>query len=147
MIFKKPGVSIPQNKGKIRIELDKTKNRTDNWLDITEKAFIFFTNLSEIFNQGNSKTKMNILIALGKNIKIMDGKLSIEPFERWISIKESHPELEAEYLELKLSEIENLSTEIDIFEPICKTWLATIHNVRTRLLSMNKNIFIPGLRY
>ncbi|MHB8276497.1 MAG: recombinase family protein [Candidatus Humimicrobiaceae bacterium] len=112
-----------KDKAKIRIKLDETKDRTDNWLDITEKAFKFVTNLSETFNQGNSKTKMNILMALGKNITIIDGKLSIEPFEWLIPIKESYPKLEAEYLELKLSENENLSTEIDIFEPICKAWL------------------------
>ena len=102
------------------------------WLDITEKALNFVTNLSETFNQGNNKTKMSILMALENNITIMDGKLSIEPSEWLIHIKESYPELEAEYLELKLSENENLSTEIDIFEPICKTWLPQVVKFRTK---------------
>jgi len=112
-----------KDKGQIRIKLDETKNRTDDWLGLVERAFNFVTNLSETFNQGDSKTKMNILRALGKNITIMDGKLSIEPFEWLVPIKEGYPDLEAEYLELKLSEIEDLSTEIDVFEPICKAWL------------------------
>ena len=57
-------------------------------------------------------------MAFGKSITIMNGKLSIEPFEWLAPIKDSYTELEAGYLELKLSKNKNLSKKIVIFEPI-----------------------------
>jgi hypothetical protein len=54
---------------------------------------------------------MNILLSLGKNITIFNGKLFIEPNDWLVPIKDNYQLLEEEFLGLKLSNIEDLSTK------------------------------------
>ena len=115
--------------------------------DISKVVFHFITNLRQTFNQGNSKTKANILLPLGKSITILDGKLSIEPNDWLVSIKENYQSLEEEFLGLKLSNIEDLSIKNKVLEPICNTWLAIANEVGTRIASSDKIIFIPELSF
>ena len=102
-------------------------------MEITEKAFHFITNLRQAFNQGGSKTKMNILLSLGKSITIFNGKLSIESNDWLIPIKDSYQLLEEEFFGLKLSESMDLSTKNEVLRLICKTWMPQGVKFRTIL--------------
>ena len=107
--------------------------RADKWLEITEKAFNFITNLRDVFNSSDFKVKKDILMALGKRITILNGKLNIE-FEEWlVPIKEEYKPLEEAYLRLKPEKIDDFVLENEIFEPVRKTWLARVAKFRTNL--------------
>jgi len=43
--------------------------------------------------------------------------------------------------------VTNLSTEIDVFEPICKAWLGIVDDVKTKILRSNVDFFIPELNF
>ena len=86
---------------KLREQLRDTEDRTDKWIDLTERVFNFATLAREAFQSGNLQTKKEILNAIGQNPILKDGKLSIQA-NIWLQpIKEAYPVLEAEYLRLE----------------------------------------------
>ncbi len=88
---------ISQLKGKLR----ETEKRAERWLEITEKTFNFATYARHNFIKGGLETKKEILMALGQNPTIKDGKLSIKGNEWLQPIADGYPALEKEYLRLE----------------------------------------------
>jgi site-specific DNA recombinase len=93
---------------KERQDLDKNLKtvfeRADNWLETAEKAFGFACHAREIFLTGDLKTKREILMALGSNFLMKDGKLMITR-HLWLEpIAKSYKGIEAEYLEFEPAE-------------------------------------------
>jgi hypothetical protein len=64
-------------------KLGEIDTRIDDWLELIEKAFDFVINVRTAFINGDIKIKKDILIALGKRVTILDGKLYLEPNE-WL---------------------------------------------------------------
>jgi len=137
--------SLLKDKSNIKTKLDENDQRVDEWLKLTERAFNFVTNAREAFINGDNKIKKEILMALGKRISIYNGKLSIETNEWLVPIKEDYPALEKEYLGLKPTENLLYNGVSSNLGPIRPQWLATVDNVKTKILLLNEEIFIPEL--
>lgn len=114
--------SLVKDKERINKELDQSDTRADRWLELTEKAFYFITNLTEAFNKGDFKLKASILRTIGKHISIKDEKLTIIPSDWLLPIKEEYPALEKEYLKLETAKKLAYSGVSSIPEPICNKW-------------------------
>ena len=119
--------SLIEDKVKIKEELDQIDSRADRWLELTEKAFNFITNLREVFLKSNIRLKKDILMALGKNITIKDGNLSIESNEWLIPIKEKYSVLEESFLRLEPAENLYNNRENEALLPVRSQW----HSVRS----------------
>ena len=107
----------------LKRHLRQVEDRADNWLELTEKVFDFATNARDAFINGDLETKKSILMALGSNPTLKDGKLSIEVNEWFIPIAEKCPALQEEYLALEPSQT-----------PINKERTEAIASIRSRLL-------------
>ncbi len=119
--------SLIEDKVKIKEELDQIDSRADRWLELTEKAFNFITNLREVFLKSNIRLKKDILMALGKNITVKDGNLSIESNEWLIPIKEKYSVLEESFLRLEPAENLYNNRENEALLPVRSQW----HSVRS----------------
>ena len=90
----------------LKENLRQTEARADKWIELTERTFNFATYAREAFLKAKGKAglelKKEILLALGKTPIITNKKLTIEPDEWFVEIKNGYPELEATYLGLEL---------------------------------------------
>lgn len=85
-------------------------------------------------------------MAFGKNINILDGKLCIEPEEWLIPIKDDSHMLEKQYNDYKIVVHGRYSIgKNEVFESIRTVWLGIVDKVRTKLLGLSGDIFIPEL--
>lgn len=91
-----PEESYNQILSEFTMEKDKFKNILDNvddniqdWTDKAKTVFNFARDAKEMFENGNVKTKTNILRSIGANITIKDLKISIDIQEPLIVIKNS----------------------------------------------------------
>ena len=101
----------------------ETEDRAENWLELTEKTFHFVTNAREAFIHGDMETKKDILMAIGKNPTIKDGKLHIESNEWLVPIKDVYPELEEEYLRLEPTQVLDTKERTELLTPVRTKWL------------------------
>jgi site-specific DNA recombinase len=89
---------LKQEIAEVKESLNDTDKRAEDWLELTEKAFEFATYARIKFQNGDIKTKRDILTTLGQNLILKDNKLQITPNEWLIPISEAYPKLEKEYL-------------------------------------------------
>lgn len=108
---------------KVKSEIQKTENRAERWLELTEQAFDFATYARIHFLKGNLHTKRELMMALGSNPTVLNGKLVI-PMHKWFApITESYPALEAEYQRFEPVEKGSVDCKSDRFEAVASTWL------------------------
>jgi hypothetical protein len=92
-------------------------------------------------------TKKAILTAIGKNITLLDGKIHIEPEEWFVPIADNYPALERQYKMFEPDKNTTYSSISSKIEAIRTDWLARVDKVKTKLLSLNEDIFIPELSF
>jgi len=68
---------LQKTQKKLREQLRDTEDRADKWLDITERMFNFAIYAKQTFEDGDYKTKKEILTSLGSNFILNNGKLEI----------------------------------------------------------------------
>jgi hypothetical protein len=66
----------------LQSEIKKTESRAERWLELTKQVFDFAVYVHSAFRKGDLRVKREIMLALGSNPKIFDGKLRIEP-QKW----------------------------------------------------------------
>lgn len=81
----------------LKEKLRTTEVRAERWLELSEKTFNFATYARSAFLKGSLQTKKEILLALGQNPTVLDGKIHIKANEWLIPIKNGYPKLKAEY--------------------------------------------------
>ena len=81
--------------------LQSTDKRSENWLELAEKAFDFVTHAYLAFQNGNLETRKSILIALGSNWTLKDGKLNIQAHSWLQLISNDYPPLDREFRRLE----------------------------------------------
>jgi len=86
-----------------RSKLRETEERADDWLELTEKAFDFATYARSNFQKGDWRTRKDILMALGQNFTMQDGKLSFQACKWLEPIRKGYPALAKEYKRLELN--------------------------------------------
>lgn len=105
-----------------RKQLRGVESRADKWLELTEKAFDFATYARIHFTTGDWRKRKEILMALGQNPTIKDGKLTIQPNEWLKPIAEAYPALEKEYRRLELQEYTTTKAKRDAFTSLSTHW-------------------------
>ncbi|PIR17675.1 MAG: hypothetical protein COV46_03180 [Deltaproteobacteria bacterium CG11_big_fil_rev_8_21_14_0_20_49_13] len=106
----------------LRKQAKETEERIDNWLELTEKVFDFATNAHTAFLNGNMETKKQILMALGSNPTLKDGKLSITASEWLVPIEKAYPSLEAAYQGLEPAQTPENTKRMGQIGAIRSTW-------------------------
>jgi site-specific DNA recombinase len=76
--FKDQKKNLVTEKERIEKELRSAEERVDEWMELTEKTFNFATYAKHWFDKGDYQKKKEILMALGQNFFLEDGRLSIE---------------------------------------------------------------------
>ncbi|MFH0800510.1 MAG: recombinase zinc beta ribbon domain-containing protein [Pseudomonadota bacterium] len=103
--------------------LRETETRAENWLELTELAFNFATHAREAFIKGDLETKKSILMAIGSNPIIKDGKLTIQA-SHWLQpIAEGYPALEEEYKRLEPAQLADIKARTEAFASVRSAWL------------------------
>ncbi len=104
--------------------LRNSEKRAENALERNEKAFNFAVYARGHFENGDVRTKRDILRTLGQSLILKDNKLLIEPNEWLVPIGQYYPELERKYLWVRTNKKAN-SKELELaLEPIFETWRA-----------------------
>lgn len=67
----------------IHQEQADTSNRTENWYEFATRTFARLTNANEKFTSGDILSKKEILLSIGQNPVLYEGKLQITPNE-WL---------------------------------------------------------------
>jgi len=106
----------------LRKQAKETEERIDNWLELTEKVFDFATHAREAFLNGDIATKKQILMALGSNPTIKDGKLTIHANTWLVPIEKAYPALEAEYKGLEPAQTPENKERTAQLRTIRSTW-------------------------
>lgn len=83
--FSREKTEIQKDIAKTRNELAQIDKRTNDWIDLTEKAFVFATRAREAFQNGDMETKRIILRTVGLELIIKDKKLEFKP-KPWFEI-------------------------------------------------------------
>lgn len=113
-------------KAKLREKIKEINKRSDDWDENIEKGFDFVTYASIWFKDGTVEDKVGILLTLGSNFLIKDGKLSIQHAEWLNPILKSYKPLEEEYERIELANShKNLSEneKRELFAPVRSNWL------------------------
>lgn len=114
--YKRKKSELKKEIKKLRDQMDQTDDRTDHWIELTEKAFNFATYGKYHFENGDLKTKKEIFSALGQNFLLKDWILSLEANEWLVPIWNNYPDIEMKYrmlepLENGLDKRKNTSDE------------------------------------
>lgn len=109
---------LKDEQAKLRDEVEKVENRADRWLELTEETFNFATYAHSAFLKGDLQRKKEIMMALGSNPTILDGKLSIEAHPWLVPIVNEYPALEAEYHRLETMKNSEDKHKTDAFDHV-----------------------------
>lgn len=93
------------------------------WIDTAEKTFSFAAHAKEWFENGNFEKKKEILLALGSNFYLKDGKLDIEAKEYVKPIIQALPEARQEHARFELALNRNSKPTMELFEATNSKWL------------------------
>ena len=118
-------------KNRLQMEIDSTdqllrntEQRAEDWMELNEKAFNFATYARVHFQDGDIRTKREILKTFGKSLVLQDNKLRIEPNEWLVPIGEKYPEIERSYFKVRTNK-KATAKEMEVaLEPIYANWRA-----------------------
>lgn len=108
---------------RLKSESEKLDSRANNWLELTEQVFNFATRAQESFINGSLKTKKEIMMSLGSNPTILNGKLSIQPHSWFIPIIENQKSLQQIPATFEPTETLVNKSKTDQFSSVGCTWL------------------------
>lgn len=86
-----------------------TANRAENWYDFATKTFELLTDANEKFIAGDILDKKHILLSIGQNPILFEGKLQITPYE-WLE----PVRLNIKSIRARLDEVRTLPQQIQI---------------------------------
>lgn len=131
---------------RLKQQLHQTEDRTQTWLDLTEKTFHFVTYARQAFIHGTLQEKREIFSALGQNFSLKGKILSIEAFEWFTHIEKAYPELEAEFKRIELNKSLTKEGRNAAFASLITRWGAIVEEVRIALRAINNPLlYIPEL--
>ncbi len=108
---------------KFKALANSTEDRADKWLSVCEQTFNFAASAKREFEGDDLRKKREILLLLGSNPTLKDGKFAITANELLAPIEKRYPKLEFEYKRLEPAKT-----------PINKAQTASLNAVRTRWL-------------
>ncbi len=115
----------------LKIELDQTdeklrhtEKRADDWLELSEKAFNFAVYSRIHFQEGDVRTKRDILRTLGETLVLKDNKLHIEPNKWLVPIGENYPSIIREYIRVTTNKKTTAKELAVAMDKIFESWRA-----------------------
>jgi DNA invertase Pin-like site-specific DNA recombinase len=105
--------------------------QTIDWYDYLTDLVIKFTNANEKFVTGDIAAKKELLLAIGQNPVVLDGRLKITPNAWLILLREK-----TVYFRQEMERVRTLpqQRQKSLQEALRLQWLAVLNQVRTRLL-------------
>lgn len=116
-------------------ELRKTQasagQQTMNWYEYLTDLIIKFTNANEKFVTGDIAAKKELLLAIGQNPVLLDGKLHLTPNEWLIPLRD-----QTIYFRQQIEQVRTLPQQrrMSLLDALRLEWLAVLEQVRTCLL-------------
>jgi len=113
----------------LKEQLRETETRAERWLELTEKTFVFATYARTAFLKADKmgktglELKKEILLALGKTPIISNEKLSIEPNDWLVPIKNDYLALEKKYARLELNKKTDITAQTEALSAVRAHWL------------------------
>lgn len=95
---------------RLTVEVHQSKDNSDKWIELTERAFNFAAYAQDHFQDGPIEAKKEVCASLGSNYELKDKTLIFEASVWLIPIAKAYPELLAEYRRLELQKY--LNTEV-----------------------------------
>ena len=109
---------------RLKHEVVDTESRAEHWLELTEQTFNFATYARVHFNETEDlQLKKQIMMALGSNPTIQDGKLSIELSEWLVPIAEGYPALEMQFRTLEPTKNGQDKRKMNAIASVHSSWL------------------------
>ena len=124
-VFKEKTTKLESEIKHLKENLRNTEDRTEDLNDLTKRAIDFVAKAKDSFQNGDIETKKAILLGLGSNFLLKDGKLSLELSRWFLPIKNDYPAVEAKYLRFELYKTEDLTADSikkDAFDNVCLLW-------------------------
>lgn len=109
-------------KTKVEEALTDTKQRAENWLELTEKTFDFITYAAHHFEKAGFEEKRNILRGFGSNFYLKNKTLHMQPQKWLVPIAKSYKALEAQYLSFEPAQIDSTKGDSPALESIRLGW-------------------------
>ncbi len=109
--------------GKLKQEIEKTDCRAERWLELTEQVFDFATYAHSAFLRGGIQTKRNIMMALGSNPTIINGKLNVEPHPWLVPIIDCYKSMNLDNVGLEPLKIASTKQRTDTISDVSSMWL------------------------
>jgi site-specific DNA recombinase len=103
--------------------LRETESRAERWIELTEKTFRYAAYARKAFLTGGLELKKEILMAIGQTPIIKDGKLTIEPNEWLVPIKNGYPFLATEYARLEPTKMPMNKAKKEALASLRTRWL------------------------
>ena len=96
-----------------------TANRAENWYEFATKTFEKLTNANEKFMAGSVHDKKSILLAIGQNPVLLEGKLKITPYKWLIPVQQNIKSIRAQ-----LDDVRTMPQQIQKAseEAVCLKW-------------------------
>jgi len=115
--------TLLKEQASIKEKLEDTENRASNWLKLSEKTFNLACYARYWFKNGSLEEKKNILLSIGSDFVLKDGKLAIQLQKPFFIIKEANEDKEKYVERLELPKNVELSPQIRDLALQNPTWL------------------------
>lgn len=120
--FKKGRKGLQTQIATLQQQRDETEDRARGWLALTEKTFTFACYARRSFLFGDVRTKREIFAALGRDMTLLDGVLSITPHEWFQPLIEGYAEVEAEYQRVRTANFGSIKEQTAAFATVSSHW-------------------------
>ncbi len=114
--------TIQETISKLESERTRMDERKSNWIEIAEKTFDFATRASERFKNGSIEDKKKILMTLGTNFTLLDGKFTFELHPYFQPVLRYAPILKNSLLSLEPHKKGTSKPITDAFEDEIHVW-------------------------
>lgn len=119
--FKDQKSSLIKEKTAVQTRIESLERQAEEWFNLTEQSFRFATHARHQFETGDFETKTRILMALGQNFVLKDGKVTIQLKKPYQIIEEGRKRIQAENPGLELDSLALDETKTASFEAISAT--------------------------
>ena len=121
--FKVKSVELLSQIKKAEDDVADTNSRSAKWREGMYKTIDAIAHGRERFENGDVIAKRDVLLALGSNPTLFNGKIELTPFEWLIPIEEGLPELKSAIEKVQPQDLQIGNPEL---EPIRTKWLSTL---------------------
>ena len=129
--FARERMALQQGLDKAQRRLNETHDRSEEWIELAERAFNFATHAYAIFKAGDIQTKREIFSAIGTNYILKDGVLKIEPMEWIVPISNAREIIKKDIRRLEPFKIGSINEKTPAVAEVYSRWGGLVDDFRT----------------